>query len=96
MSMGWYRIPRSSMASSRAPTTYRASWRSGRGRKRGEPPSKLLKGKIKTTPEAEREKGLPWQKQGPRGWASSQPRPQDTAGPGTGLSEHTRLNWVLA
>ena len=28
MSMGWYRIPRSSMASSRAPTTYRASCRS--------------------------------------------------------------------
>lgn len=31
MSMGWYLMPRSSMASSRAPTTYRASWRSVQG-----------------------------------------------------------------
>lgn len=33
MSMGWYLMPRSSIASSRAPTTYRASWRSVRGTK---------------------------------------------------------------
>lgn len=61
MSIGWYLIPRSSMASSRAPTTCRASWRSA-GDENHHGHRELLKPlteKTKTTPEWDTKKGSP-------------------------------------
>lgn len=66
MSIGWYLIPRSSMASSRAPTTCRASCRSA-GDKGHDSHCELLEpltGKAKTTPDWDTKEGSPsWAQQ---------------------------------
>lgn len=81
MSIGWYLIPRSSMASSRAPTTCRASCRSV-GDKGHDSHCELLEpltGKAKTTPDWDTKEGSPSWAQQLLLRGSLWPRPRDDA-----------------